>query len=79
MRLEVGRSVELGAADVAMVGFRTWSRVRESAYDHASLDMMDMHIGGKGIHLLYLSNSTDTCVKGYFGKSERTASTNLLK
>lgn len=24
--LEVGRSVELGAADVAMVGLRTWSR-----------------------------------------------------
>lgn len=37
VRLEVGRSVELGAADVAVVGLRTWREQKATVSLHACL------------------------------------------
>lgn len=41
MRLEVGRSVELGAADVAVVGFCTWNQTsRQSTVKFLDMNLM---------------------------------------
>lgn len=65
VRLEVGRSVELGATDVAVVRFRTWSRRRQLDCTHASVGV---NKGGQSIPLLRLSKSKDSCVKYYSAK-----------
>lgn len=47
VRLEVGRSVELGAADVAVVGFRTWSR--KATVSILACDSVGANKGGESI------------------------------
>lgn len=52
VRLEVGRPVKLGAADVAVVGFRTWSRRQQLAYAHAKVRILSVNIY---LYIIYVS------------------------